>query len=111
MNYHNNLNCSWIIEVANADIISIHFTEFRTEPYWDYVLVFDGISLDSPHLTYTGYPLPLNIVSSGNKVMVVFTTDGSGTTTGLSFTYEGVENNTVEGNMIFSHTSFIIHTL
>ena len=98
-NYQNNLNCTWIIENPNATIFSINFLEFQTEPYWDYVSVHDGISLESP-ISYTGYPsLPLKIVSSGNMVMIHFTSDGSGTASGFLMTYEGLQGveTTTEG--------------
>ena len=91
MHYPNNLNCTWIIELANVKVISMSFVEFQTEPYWDYVWIYDGISLESSSY-YTGYPsLPLEIVSSGNMVMIQFTTDGSGTATGFSMSYEGLQ--------------------
>ena len=94
--YPNNLICSWIIELTNVEMISIQFLEFQTEPYWDYLWVYDGISPDSPHSTFTGFPpLPLKMVSSGNKVMIHFVTDGSGTAAGLSLAYEGLQG--VEG--------------
>ena len=105
-NYQNNLNCTWIIENPNATIFSINFLEFQTEPYWDYVSVHDGISLESP-ISYTGYPsLPLIVVSSGNMVMIQFTTDGSGTAAGFSFTYEGLQE--VEGKRIRMQTRRIM---
>ena len=94
-NYQNNLNCTWIIENPNATIFSINIFEFQTEPYWDYVSVHDGISLESPRY-YSGYlsvPLQIVVVSNENKVMIHFTSDGSGTATGFSLAYS-VENNT-----------------
>ena len=66
MHYPNNLNCTWIIELANVKVISMNFVEFQTEPYWDYVWIYDGINLGSTpsSYSYTGYPsLPLEIVS------------------------------------------------
>ena len=98
--YPNNLICTWIIELANVKVISMNFVEFQTEPYWDYVWIYDGISLESTPSSYTGYPsLPLKIVSSGNMVMIQFTTDGSGTATGFSMSYEGLQvvETTTEG--------------
>ena len=103
MHYRNNLNCTWIIELANVKVISMNFVEFQTEPYWDYVWIYHGISLESTPSFYTGYPsLPLEIVSSGNMVMIQFITDGSGTTTGFSMTYEGLQGveTTTEGNKV-----------
>ena len=101
--YPNNLNCSWIIELANVEFISMNFLEFQTEPYWDHLWIYDGISVESNYTSYTGYPsLPLEIVSSGNMVMIQFTTDGSGTATGFSMSYEGLQGveTTTEGNKV-----------
>ena len=100
MRYRNNLNCTWIIELANIKDISMNFLEFQTEPYWDYVWIYHGISLESTPSSYTGYPsLPLKIVSTGNMVMIHFTTDGSGTASGFLMTYEGLQSveTTTEG--------------
>ena len=96
LQYPNNLNCSWIIELTNAEIILINLLELQTEPYRDYLWVYDGISLESPNSGYTGYPpLPLTIVSSGSIMMIQFNTDDSGATSGFSLAYEGHQK--VEG--------------
>ena len=78
----------------------MNFLEFQTEPYWDYVWIYDGISLESTHSSYTGYPsLPLKIVSTGNMVMIHVTSDVSGTASGFLMTYEGLQGveTTTEG--------------
>ena len=103
MHYPNDLNCTWIIELANVEFISINFLEFETEPYWDHLWIYDGISVESNYTSYTGYPsLPLKIVSSGNMVMIHFTSDGSGTASGFLMTYEGLQGveTTTEGNEV-----------
>ena len=53
----------------------------------DFVYVFDGDSTDSTLLaTFTGSPaLPIQIVSSGKKVMIHMTSDGSVQDVGFSF--------------------------
>ena len=85
----------------------MNFVEFQTEPYWDHLWIYDGISVESNYTSYTGYPsLPLKIVSSGNMVMIQFTTDGSGTAAGFSLTYEGLQD--VEGKPIRMQTRCII---
>ena len=93
LEYRNDLDWKVIIEPVNADFISIIFTDFQTEYNFDYVYVFDGDSTYSTLLaTFTGSPaLPIQIVSSGNKVMIHMTSDDSVQDVGFSLNYTGMK--------------------
>ena len=107
--YPNDLDWKVIIEPVNADFISIIFTDLQIEDSSDYhyyynydyddfetdsVYVFDGDSTDSTLLaTLTGYPaLPIQIVSSGKKVMIHMTSNFIGQRKGFSLNYTGKGN-------------------
>ena len=91
--YPNRMNMKCLIEPPNADIVSIIISEVQTELDYDFVNVHDGDSTDSSLLaTLSGYPsAPLQIVSSGPKIMIHFTTDNFGTRNGFSLTYRGIK--------------------
>ena len=98
--YPNDLDWKVIIEPVNADFISIIFTDLQINQVTtdfkdlnDYVYVFDGDSTDSTLLaTFTGSPaLPIQIVSSGKKVMIHMTSDGSVQDVGFSLNYTGMK--------------------
>ena len=93
--YPNDLDWKVIIEPVNADFISIIFTDLQIENNYDYVYVFDGDSTDSTLLaTFTGSPaLPIQIVSSGNKVMIHMTSNKHFQDVGFSLNYTGMKGN------------------
>ena len=93
ISYPQNMDWKVIIEPVNADFISIIFTDLQIPD--DFVHVFDGDSTDSTKLaTLTGYPaLPIQIVSSGKKVMIHMTSDGGAQDVGFSLNYAGMKGN------------------
>ena len=95
--YLNGLSCTWLIEPTNADIIHINFTVFSLYPDGDEVRVYDGISLDSPYKIYDEWyhSLPFQWVSTGNQVMILFTSGESHSSVGFSLTYEGIKGKEV----------------
>ncbi len=87
-NYGNNLWCSWLIDVLSGRIITLNFSSFDTESMYDVVSVYDGNSSSSPLLgSFSGSSVPSSVVSSGDRMYVRFTTDGSETRRGWSATY------------------------
>ena len=85
-NYMNNLNCSWLITPQNSEdsisSIKIFFRSFETEEN-DVVTIYDGATVQDEILgSFSGNELPPAITSTGNKVLVVFNSDGSGTAQG-----------------------------
>ena len=90
--YPNVMNMKCLIEPPNADIVSIIISDLQTGLDYDFVNVHDGDSTDSSLLaTLSGYPsAPLQIVSSGPKIMIHFTTYVL-PRNGFSLTYRGIK--------------------
>ncbi|KAM4028087.1 cubilin isoform 1-T1 [Anomaloglossus baeobatrachus] len=81
-NYHNNMNCTYLITVEENRIIELKFNEFDLEESSscsrDYVSVYDGSNIYGGHLgTFCGNVLPPVIRSLSNNLYLVFFTDGS----------------------------------
>jgi len=92
--YGNNADCSWLISPqAGTDSISkitLNFVAFETE-VTDVLRVFDGPTPQSPLLgEFSGSTLPSNLISSGNEVLVVFTSDITGSSAGWVMEYKAV---------------------
>ncbi|MBD1209841.1 MAG: hypothetical protein H9535_15515 [Ignavibacteria bacterium] len=86
--YSNNLDCSWLIQPANGGRITLAFSRFSTESCCDAVTIYDGTTINSRVLgTFRGSAIPSSVTSSGGVMLVRFTTDGSGTSTGWAASY------------------------
>ena len=83
--------CSWLISPEDSvKNISLEFIKFHTES-GDMVIVYDGGTTASPVLgSFDGTIVPDDITSSGDKILITFSSDGSGTAPGwlLSYTSE-----------------------
>ncbi len=76
--YGDNANCSWLIDpVDSVKKITLTFEQFETEAGADIVTVYDGDNTSAPVLlTHSGNTLPSgNIVSTGGKMLVTFTSN------------------------------------
>ncbi len=90
--YENNSSCSWLLTPqSNNDSISglvINFSSFHTEAINDVVSIYDGPTNSYPLLgSYSGSSLPPQITSTGNEVLVNFSTNSSITESGWLLTY------------------------
>ncbi|CAG12911.1 unnamed protein product, partial [Tetraodon nigroviridis] len=90
-NYTRGQSCSYDIVVPGDFVLFGQFVVFQTLTS-DMVDIYDGSSSDSALLTsiygsHSGETLPL---SSGNKVMLKFTANGTGTAKGFHFVYQAV---------------------
>ena len=78
--YPNNHQLIQTIEVAEGKTIHFSWTDFNTEPEYDYVQIVDYIG-DGYHAEIgdqmSGYDLPPNFDSNSNKVDIMFHTDGN----------------------------------
>jgi hypothetical protein len=84
-NYDNDDNCDWTISVPKGEVISLAFTDFETEDGYDHVLVIDGDNDKDPWLgRFSGSNKPERLTSTGNKMKVLFTSDGSVSAKGFS---------------------------
>lgn len=87
-NYANNAFCYWNIAPAGATSITLNFTAFDTETNYDGVIVYDGESVNDPVLlNWSGTNLPPAVTSTGDKMLVVFTSDATITQGGFDANY------------------------
>ena len=83
LDYSNNQNCQWLIQPTGATIIRLNFNRFDTEDCCDAIKIYDGTNTSAPRIgTFKGTTIPSTITATGGSLFVVFTTDGSVTSTG-----------------------------
>lgn len=77
-NYLDNSSCSWLIGPDDSvQSISLSFDRFELSAT-DELSVYDGSTTSAPLIgSYSGENLPPTINSTGSKMLVTFTTDGS----------------------------------
>lgn len=89
--YEPDADCSWLIAPDDSvESITLEFLRFSTEA-GDVVSIYDGPTTASPLLgSFEGPDVPGDVSSSGDKVLVTFTSDATGTAPGwlLSYTSE-----------------------
>jgi len=90
--YSNNANCQWLIDPTEVIAkITLDFTNFATESTNDVVTIYDGNSTADPVLgTFSGSTLPPTITTTGDKALVVFTTDGAINNAGWYLEYRSI---------------------
>ncbi|CAB04034.1 CUB domain-containing protein [Caenorhabditis elegans] len=82
-NYFNNENCTYQLSTLGAYKIALRFASFSTEAN-DVVTVYDGLTTDSPCLRRcSGTQRPFALTSSGNTMLVTFTSDSKGISSGF----------------------------
>lgn len=87
-NYLNYDDCQKLIQPVDAAEITLTFDEFNLENGNDYVRVYDGPTTSAPLLgEFTGSNLPGPITSSGESMLIHFTSNGSITAPGWSASY------------------------
>ncbi|MCX6233602.1 MAG: C10 family peptidase [Bacteroidetes bacterium] len=83
--YENGTGCNWLItpkETDSVEYYTISFEKFNTQS-GDIVNIYDGETTEAPLLmSHSGDQIPGSVQSSGSKVFVTFTSDGSGTAPG-----------------------------
>lgn len=89
--YQNNLNASWLIDPQTVydsiKNITLNFPQFDVLP-GDTIKVFDGGTTDATVLgAFSGATSPVQLTSSGNKLLIVFTSDASGAGSGFYAEY------------------------
>jgi len=90
--YQNNVDCNWLIspqtEQDSVTNITLTFNRFETEVVNDAVRIYDGPDTNSPMLAqYSGGNMPSAVTSTGNQMLVTFTTNSSETANGWLATY------------------------
>ncbi|HEY8400260.1 MAG TPA: CUB domain-containing protein [Cytophagaceae bacterium] len=109
-NYNNNSDCKYLIQPAGATSISLNFTEFSLSDE-DVLTIYDGDNSDFPLLgSYTGTTLPPTVTSSGGSILLHFSSNGSGTSSGWSANYTStiVTPEHCNGHVVLTEESGII---
>ncbi|XP_073482747.1 CUB and sushi domain-containing protein 1 [Aquarana catesbeiana] len=89
--YKDSLNCEWVIEARTGHSVKITFERFQTEVNYDILEVRDGPANSSPLIgEYHGTQAPQFIISTGNYLYLLFTTDNSRSNVGFLIRYESV---------------------
>ncbi|XP_020784803.1 CUB domain-containing protein 2 [Boleophthalmus pectinirostris] len=97
--YPNNINCHWSISLSPGYRIKLYFTVMDLEERnslsdecdYDYVAVYDGESQTDALLgRWCGRDQPPSLVSKGNKLLVVLSTDRNEAHRGFTASYLGV---------------------
>lgn len=98
--YQNNASCNWLIAPDDSvSTITLKFYRFALDAS-DNVTVYDGPTTSSTVLgTFTGTTIPGNVTSTGPQMLVVLTTDGSGTDNGFQADYETTLNSFCPANL------------
>jgi len=87
-NYSNDERKLWLFQPANATAISMNFSVFNLENNYDYMLIYDGNSVNAPLLgKYTSTNNPGPVISSGGSLLVEFRSDCATTNPGWAATY------------------------
>ncbi|XP_072514251.1 seizure protein 6 homolog isoform X1 [Salminus brasiliensis] len=90
-NYSNNLTCHWVLEAPEGHRLHVHFEKVALAEDDDRLLIKNGNNIDSPPV-YDSYEVEYlpneGVVSTGRYLFVEFTTDETGTCTGIAVRYE-----------------------
>lgn len=91
--YQNNTDCMWLIAPTGAiDYIRIAFDRLNTEADNDMITIYDGeTTSDSVLGVFSGNTIPPEIKSTGTKVLVRFTTNGTNVADGWLLSYNSKE--------------------
>jgi len=103
--YQNSSNCQWLIDPQNLQDsvtnITLSFQRFSTESNADFVNVYDGENISAPLLgSFSGTQIPGNITSSGNKMLVTFSSDNVNIQPGFMATFESNQPSWCSGTTV-----------
>ncbi|CAG2243611.1 CUBN [Mytilus edulis] len=88
LNYHNNVNCTYLIEVPYGYVINLHVFNFSTEQCCDALQIYNGPTTSASHIGALKGHIGNRIFESTNNTMFLwFNTDGSGVDHGFTATY------------------------
>ncbi len=80
--YANDERTLTLIQVPNADSITLSFSEFELEPNYDFMWIYDGNSVYAPLIGRWNTHSPLTVTSSGNALLIEFRSDCATTAAG-----------------------------
>ncbi|MCX6291246.1 MAG: PKD domain-containing protein, partial [Bacteroidetes bacterium] len=89
--YQNNENCSLLIAPACATSVTLIFSFFQTEYYYDYLYVYNGPNASAPLLlTAYGSTLPATVTANSGQMFIVFQSNSSATYAGFAAAWTSV---------------------
>uniref|UniRef100_A0A8D2L0U8 CUB and Sushi multiple domains 2 n=1 Tax=Varanus komodoensis TaxID=61221 RepID=A0A8D2L0U8_VARKO len=92
--YGSSLHCVWLIIAKPESRIHLAFNDFDVEPQFDFLVVKDGGTAESPVLgTFSGSQLPSSLTSSGHVARLEFQTDHSTEKRGFNITFTTFRHN------------------
>jgi hypothetical protein len=102
--YNNSSNCKWKFMPTGATTVTLHFTEFNTEPTLDFIKVYDKYSGGTLLGVYSGNTLPPDLTSTKGSMYIIFFSNSTVTNTGWKLNYtsngtSGVENTDIINNI------------
>uniref|UniRef100_A0A8C6ZD32 CUB and Sushi multiple domains 2 n=1 Tax=Nothoprocta perdicaria TaxID=30464 RepID=A0A8C6ZD32_NOTPE len=76
--YPNSQDCTWLLTVPVGYGIHLNFTLLQTEPYNDFITIWDGPQQTAPQLgVFTGNSAKKSAQSSSNQVLMKFHSDAA----------------------------------
>ncbi|MFK5890576.1 MAG: M4 family metallopeptidase [Flavobacteriaceae bacterium] len=106
--YANNSDCSWLIQPINPAPITLSFSSFSTEQYYDGVIIYDGINNTAPILDqFSGIPISSSVTSTGGSMYIEFLSDPSLRADGWTANYTSDASLGISENIL--NNKFIIY--
>ncbi|XP_048681763.2 CUB and sushi domain-containing protein 2 isoform X3 [Caretta caretta] len=76
--YPNSQDCAWLVTVPTGYGIHLNFTLLQTEPYNDFITIWDGPQQTAPQLgMFTGNSVKKSAQSSSNQILMKFHSDAA----------------------------------
>ena len=101
-NYTENTDCYFLIEVANADDITLTFIDFAVEPDYDYLKIYDPSNVNQPIDKFSGFTLPQAKTYPGNQLLLHFHSDSRDNFRGWQLVYQASPTNIPERDNEFT---------
>ena len=91
-NYDNYLDCQWVLKAPAGKKFKIHFDTFETENCHDGMSIYDGDTIKwwSPQelrANLCGSSIPGDVQSTGNTILIRFSSDETVSDRGFKLTY------------------------
>ncbi len=108
--YAPNIYCSWLIAPEHEiNSITLSFDLFDTAENIDFVNVYDGATTTDPLLgSFSGQSLPHDVTSTGDTMLITFSTSDSTSGYGFRATYSSALNVYCSPMTVISNTSGIL---
>lgn len=85
--YVSNSNCFYLIDVPEAESISLEFLEFETEENYDYLKIYDADQPNIPLIKLSGSEIPTDLTWPLNKLLLEFYSDDRQNYQGFKLNY------------------------